>query len=1445
MKTIKKYFSIAFLFVVFLITGCQTGGGSEIPPEPVVTDLIVVTAKQTNITIQDKDVAGFDFKGLFDIKLNGKTVEVVDTYINKDAVSEKPGTYVVTCTYREEEASVQVTVLETLYTLDVSKNEITIHQSQVETYDFLALFHATIDGKNIEITNDMVESTIENKPGSYTITVTNGTIQKTLTVHVTELNKIEIVAAYGTFEITLSELADFDYTRLFLLYVDSKAVKVSKDMIDTSSLNNATVGNTYPITLTYTIDKVSESKSIQIKVVEDEEIVVNTKHIVIYPNSESVNLTTLFEIKKGEKNIPVTMDMITGSIDYSKVGVNEIVLSYENETYIATVEVRRGVIIEYAYSDTILIAKGTKKDTYDFAGDFRVVINGIEFTNISDSYLDLSSVDFNEEGSYTVTLTIPYNDNKIGLSGVTFTYFEKTITYQVMNNNYTIHILEEDVLLPIGTTEYNVFDNLNVVINNRNQQLTSIPGYVDLITCYANIVSEPIDFSSIGKQEVVIDVYVNGVDCDPVRVTYTVMMDSDIHITAFDRIIFTNDTLYTTELFTIMNGITPIEVKSDMISGIVDTFYPGVYEVELNYNDVTAIARVYVLDSAWKGVYHTGLTTIPEVEEEDDEGEWGEYDSSTYSLRATIANVLGDVVIDNANTFLVNGREAKVLRGIDENTIIIQLGSYEYTVYFENGILVLDPDNSIKLGFTEMKRPLVYFSEEKWSIVDQVTINYGSNHVLQGSIINYSFDIFQVTSVDTNTTMWYGLYINLIEKTSADTIYDVKWGEVNFAETFEKKEGNVSSMVFDNQTYHFTMQTTTVGKINGTQTEERYRNITFTGQIDGKSAELRFDQNGGLCIYIDQILIEEINTYTIQSMKNGGVNVNTNTIFVYNFDESVYSYQFIVDPVLCTFTLLERDAYFGVYEGNNMLIFLDGYGTGIVNFNTNSYYEYQITYSSIGNIFVAEFVNTKSTFEYGKYMEFHMADLLNVITIKDCQKEEYNGTKLENIYITDGAIINIDTYRIGQNSDTIAKNALYSAIHITTKDGVLSNEEKAKIIDTSTIRFNTPGFYQLTIQVTVNGVQLTSYYAIEIIESIYPDNPVVATYGNGVLLSSNSLSIDTYGRMILISNGVTYEGMVTIADDYSFVATAKNDKKMQLTIVGTYIAEGLIQVNCSGSVSFADYFTTGTSKISGTNQFVLREFTLKHDTIFVLATSSSSIGEVVVVESVNAINPSSVGAILKVTTTTTESYCKINSWNDGKNGLVLSDKYRGTYTDASGIDIVIDGFGNAIIGGTSGTYVMNGDVATITTASMTKVYRFNTVDYTYECIDIVLDNTLLSGKTYVGEYNYLCGNYAYTAKTTFVFSDNGKVIIQSVSPSHDDGDDACTDDRYEPSFASKTGVEGTYLVNGNRVKINVNGQEFTFLIDNVLTASSITCLETTLSSDEHGYFKEGTLFNKQ
>ena len=237
-------------------------------------------------------------------------------------------------------------------------------------------------------------------------------------------------------------------------------------------------------------------------------------------------------------------------------------------------------------------------------------------------------------------------------------------------------------------------------------------------------------------------------------------------------------------------------------------------------------------------------------------------------------------------------------------------------------------------------------------------------------------------------------------------------------------------------------------------------------------------------------------------------------------------------------------------------------------------------------------------------------------------------------------------------------------------------------------------------------------------------------------------------------------------------------------------------------------------------------------------------GEIVTVESINGIDPSSVGSLIKVTSSSEEKYFKINNWNDGKNGLALSDDYRGTYTNESGESITLDGFGSATVGAGVGTYLLNENVATITIGTTTKVYRLNVENKTYEAIDIVLDNSLLSGKTYVANYTYLCGYYPYAATTTLIFGSNGKVTIKSISPNHDEGEEACTEDVYNPPFASKNGVTGTYLVTGNKLKITVNGVEFTFLINNVLTTSTLTCTQTTLGNDVHGSFVVGTQFNK-
>ena len=45
--------------------------------------------------------------------------------------------------------------------------------------------------------------------------------------------------------------------------------------------------------------------------------------------------------------------------------------------------------------------------------------------------------------------------------------------------------------------------------------------------------------------------------------------------------------------------------------------------------------------------------------------------------------------------------------------------------------------------------------------------------------------------------------------------------------------------------------------------------------------------------------------------------------------------------------------------------------------------------------------------------------------------------------------------------------------------------------------------------------------------------------------------------------------------------------------------------------------------------------------------------------------------------------------------------------------------------------------------------------------------------------------------------------------------------------------------------VKVNGETFVFLITNVLDASEIISLETTINSDEHGYFANHTTFKRQ
>ena len=547
MRKLKYIFLV--LVVLFTLASCDLGGNSSGSPK------ISVKALKDTIELKDTEVNTYDYKTLFEIKSDETTIEVLDEYLDLSSLKETAGSYKITCTYEKKKATVTVNVKETVYDVLLKVEEITINQLQVKDYDFLSLFTTTIDGVSVPITEDMIENNVKDVTGTYTFIVTFKNVSKTLTVHVIETHEAEVVPSYLVLELTISQIQNFDYTKLFSLYVDYKAEKVTNEMLDVTSLNSPTVGNTYDVIFDYTLYNIHLTKTVQIRIVEEEEITISSKNIIVYPNGEYVDLTKLFEIKKGNQVIPVTLDMITGNIDYSIIGVNTITLNYEGHTATSNVEVRRGVIINYAKSDTITITKGTNKNTYAFINDFVIVINGVVFNNISDKYLEYSDVDFNTPGVYTVKLTIPFNDKELGIQGVKFTYVEKTITYVVVENTYDVKLNSKTVELETGTTEYDPFDNINLKINNRNQTLTTIKDYVDIITCYAEVLSDEIDFNKVGPQDVKVALYVNGIDNDPIYVEFTVTIKANVEITSTNKVIFKGQTIYTKNLFTIVEKL--------------------------------------------------------------------------------------------------------------------------------------------------------------------------------------------------------------------------------------------------------------------------------------------------------------------------------------------------------------------------------------------------------------------------------------------------------------------------------------------------------------------------------------------------------------------------------------------------------------------------------------------------------------------------------------------------------------------------------------------------------------------------------------------------------------------------------------------------------------------------------------------------------------------------
>ena len=1440
----KKILTVALLCVlcILILASCGLWEDLNGDPPPIIDDEpddkgVEVAGVVTSVTIKDEQVADYDYTTLFKITENGESVTVPANSVDKNEVSATAGEYTVYCTYGGKQATVTVKVVATVYKLSLSKDSIVLTQSEASSYDFSELFTAEKDGETVAITDEMILTNLENKAGVYEYTVTFGGISRTLSITVNPNHWVEAIAAYRELPVTLSELEGFDFTTLFSLFVDGAPVRVTSDMIDASALSDARLGESYTVNLSYVYDgTLCESETI-IRIVEEEQISITAKSIVTYPNGAAIDLASLFEIRKGEKLLETPVRYITGAIDYTKEGIYPITLSYpDHEPIVAQVEVKGGVVI--LSPERVTVKRGTSLSDYPFENDVTVIINGVRFSQIPITCFDLSSVDFTKTGDYPVTLTIRYNKTPLsGLSGVAkYEDVKKTIIYSVTDTAYEVSVKAPSLLLGIGTTSYNVFNNIQVKINGYNQTLTTNPDHVDIISCYARVLSDPIDFNSVADQEVRVAVYVNGPDSEPVEVSYLLRVEADISITADGATVFAGSPLLVKDLFHITEAGKSVPVSYDMISGKVDVFTPGSYTVSMVYRGINTEAKVIVLDDCMLGTYHTKLTTIGSSDSEDGDG---------YIEEGEKATQLSDLIIYDDGTVRMQGRVCPIVSAIDEHTFNVQYFSFLHTIHYDNGIITVDPENSIRLSYSNEKRPAVYFHERDWTVEKRFIVNQTSDYVLDSANgAHYSIDLFYITSNEDNTSFWYGQKVHLVSKISSDTVYVNTWGEARLSNNFDTAvAGDVATVTLNGQSYEFTLSSLKQGKINREdEINKKWANQTFSGTVDGKTASIQVNNYGHYTLYVDGVKQFTTDMQSFYRMKYGGVNEASSSLLLYDYADDEYdpySYHFMIDEASHSFTLVERDNLFGFYELGNMYLFLNGYGHGVINFNRSSYTVTELSYELVGQELHITYLDTIPTFTHGKGAVLYTHPLGNLLVAKSFADVCEVGATWRNSTIVDGAIVDMSTLQIGASVN--AKDDFYQRITITTKDGVMNDAQKKACLTTNTVKWTAPGFYRFGVSISVGGETVTSYYTVQILAPLADSAPVAQIFGQGVLFQNSFFSLDLYGRMKLSIGDVTYEGLATLgAENNEFSGRVYGEDGGMITLRGNMLHDGVLKVVASGAANFTELYTTGTSYVAGGEGVVLRAFTVGGKTVYRLAASLSSIGDEATVTCLNSDNPFVVGAILKVDSSAKTVYVRIDSWGSSNKGLTESDAWRGTFTAEGKGDLILDGFGKAKLGDNVGSYRQNGKWIVVNFKELHGfILNTDTMTYTEEALPFSTSSFV--GNSYSISYRFVCDDVIYDAETTFAFLEDGRVNITSISPSHDSETDGCTVDSYSPIFTTSDTRVATYSLSADMLTVSVGDVFFTFYVEDVISINQLKLQSTNLSSDAQGYISIGAL----
>lgn len=143
----------------------------------------------------------------------------------------------------------------------------------------------------------MITSNVLASEGEYTYSVTYHDITKSIRVKVLPLHSVVIYKVYSELYLTIEEANKFDFKTIFMLYSDDSPIKITDEMLNFSSKDFKS-GSNITVSLSYSSEYASNSATFVFHIVDANDIEVVTKNINVYPNSQAIDYTELFEVRK-------------------------------------------------------------------------------------------------------------------------------------------------------------------------------------------------------------------------------------------------------------------------------------------------------------------------------------------------------------------------------------------------------------------------------------------------------------------------------------------------------------------------------------------------------------------------------------------------------------------------------------------------------------------------------------------------------------------------------------------------------------------------------------------------------------------------------------------------------------------------------------------------------------------------------------------------------------------------------------------------------------------------------------------------------------------------------------------------------------------------------------------------------------------------------------------